>query len=240
MPKYLFRLDDIAPNMEWVNYERVVDLFCSHEVYPLLGVIPDNHDPELLAYPDCMGSFWEEMRARRDEGWEIAQHGYRHQLDSPSGGVLRLHTSGEFAGHPEVVQLQRMRRGAEILEGEGLSSRIFMPPAHSFDEVTLACMRTLGFTMLTDGHFLFPYWERGILHVPQLFAHPRAAPFGVYTFCLHLNELTNEDFTRLDRFLEEHKEDVISFAEAARYARSPLSQIALKPLLSAALSVVRG
>ena len=48
---FLFRLDDIAENMNWDMMDQTTNLFDKFEVKPVLGIIPNNKDPELLAYP---------------------------------------------------------------------------------------------------------------------------------------------------------------------------------------------
>ena len=75
---YIFRLDDIAPNMNWDMMNKVKKLFNNHNVKPILGVIPKNEDEELKKYPLCNFNFWEEIRKYKAEGWEVAMHGYEH------------------------------------------------------------------------------------------------------------------------------------------------------------------
>ncbi len=221
--------------MDWERFERVVELFDRFEVKPLLGVIPDNRDLELLRYP-LQEDFWERIHERVEEGWEVALHGYQHLLDSPSGGVLRLHKHGEFAGHPYELQLARMRRGLEILQEQKINTEIFMAPAHSYDENTLRAMCELGLNVITDGYGLFPKWENEVLHVPQLVAMPRPFLIGVHTFCLHSNLLTEEQFARIELFLERHHLEVISFSEVRQHARKNDYS---KPFLGAALPLLR-
>ena len=78
---YIIRIDDIAPQMNWDAYFRVKELFGQYEIKPVLGVIPDNKDPELKSYPTCSFNFWDEMRSVQGDGWEIAMHGYTHVYD---------------------------------------------------------------------------------------------------------------------------------------------------------------
>ena len=47
----LIRLDDIAENMNWDLMERSEVLFDKYKIKPVLGVIPNNQDRELLSYP---------------------------------------------------------------------------------------------------------------------------------------------------------------------------------------------
>ena len=45
----LIRLDDIAANMNWHLMEKCEKLFDKHNIKPLLGVVSNNKDPELLS-----------------------------------------------------------------------------------------------------------------------------------------------------------------------------------------------
>ena len=47
----LIRLDDIAENMNWDLMEKSEVLFDKYKIKPVLGVIPNNKDSELLSYP---------------------------------------------------------------------------------------------------------------------------------------------------------------------------------------------
>ena len=47
----LIRLDDISANMNWNYMDKCERLFDKLEIKPVLGVIPDNQDPEFLKYP---------------------------------------------------------------------------------------------------------------------------------------------------------------------------------------------
>ena len=47
----LIRLDDIAENMNWDLMNKSELLFEKYKIRPVLGVIPNNQDKELLSYP---------------------------------------------------------------------------------------------------------------------------------------------------------------------------------------------
>ena len=49
--KYLLRIDDVAPNMNWKIYFKVKKLFFKYNIKPILGIIPNNKDPELKNSP---------------------------------------------------------------------------------------------------------------------------------------------------------------------------------------------
>ena len=76
----LIRIDDVAENMNWDLMEKSEILFDKYRIKPVLGVIPNNKDDELLSYPK-KNNFWELVRNWRDKGWQIAMHGYTHIYD---------------------------------------------------------------------------------------------------------------------------------------------------------------
>ena len=47
----LIRFDDIAENMNWSLMDKCESLFEKHNIKPVVGVIPNNKDKELLSYP---------------------------------------------------------------------------------------------------------------------------------------------------------------------------------------------
>ena len=69
----LIRLDDIAENMNWDLMKKSELLFEKYQIKPVLGVIPNNKDNDLLSYPK-RNDFWEKVREWRNKGWEISMH----------------------------------------------------------------------------------------------------------------------------------------------------------------------
>ena len=57
--------------MNWDLMKKSELLFEKYEIKPVLGVIPNNKDKELLSYPK-QNDFWEQLRKWRDKGWEIS------------------------------------------------------------------------------------------------------------------------------------------------------------------------
>ena len=78
---FLIRLDDIAENMKWDVMDEAEVLFDRFNIKPVLGVIPNNKDVELLSYPKKNINFWDQVRIWRDKGWEIGMHGTNHVYD---------------------------------------------------------------------------------------------------------------------------------------------------------------
>ena len=77
----LLRFDDIAPNMNWEIMDKCEKLFLDYNIKPILGIIPNNEDDELLAFPEKK-NFWEKVKQWQSFGWEISIHGYNHRYGS--------------------------------------------------------------------------------------------------------------------------------------------------------------
>ena len=105
----LIRLDDIAENMNWELMEKTELLFEKHGIKPVLGVIPNNKDSELLAYKR-KSDFWEKVRNWKDKGWEITMHGYTHVYDkiSKKNDYFNYGGGSEFCGHTLETQSSRI------------------------------------------------------------------------------------------------------------------------------------
>ncbi|MEE1946852.1 DUF2334 domain-containing protein [Pedobacter sp. KR3-3] len=215
--KYIIRLDDIAPNMDWKRFEHLERIFDELNITPIIGVIPSNSDPDLLVFPYQEG-FWERIKLLDQKGWEIAIHGYRHILFESDSGILRINGYSEFVGLSLQEQIEKFKSALSIFHDHDIYPSSFMAPAHSFDENTLRALKEVGIKYITDGYGLNPYMVNDILLVPQLFANPRKMFLsGVYTFCLHLNTISDEKFNSVVKFLRENKKDFIKFNEAYKF-----------------------
>jgi hypothetical protein len=80
----------------------------------------------------------------------LNQHGYKHE-DTRNG----RHTYEEFGGfRPFDDQLQAIAEGRRMLVDmldRDFSGEVFTPPAHKYDENTLAALHTLGFRVMSAG-----------------------------------------------------------------------------------------
>ena len=48
---FLIRIDDVAQNMNWKMMDKCEILFDKYKIKPLIGVIPNNQDKELMKFP---------------------------------------------------------------------------------------------------------------------------------------------------------------------------------------------
>jgi len=191
--------------MDWDSFCALEKLFKRYDIKPIIGIIPDNHDPKLMAYP-ARPDFWEKMKLLADGGWIVAQHGYRHEYVNKAGGILGINDKSEFADLPYEEQFAKIRKGKEILERNlGTEVKWWMAPAHSFDRSTCHALADLGFTHVTDGIAIFPFERYGLTWIPQQLWKPRQRPFGVWTICIHPGSFSKADLKRLGCFIQKNR-----------------------------------
>lgn len=206
-----FRLDDITPDMKWDNFWRVKALFDKYELKPLLGVVPDAEDT-LIHFEDKREDFWQQIQKLSQEGWMIAQHGFRHVYETSKRGILGLNPFSEFAGLPFEVQSNKLREGKRILQENGIQTGIFMAPGHTYDKNTLQALIANGFTTITDGYAEVPYsW--GKLNFYPCRGGEYKIPAKVNTICLHANVMQDADYIKLEQFIKANKDSIVSFSE---------------------------
>jgi len=234
---FLIRLDDIAENMHWEMMARATSLFDKFNIKPVLGVIPNNKDPELLAYPKINISFWDQVRNWRDKGWIIAMHGNDHVYDKkcPKTDYLSLGGNSEFCTHSLEDQFDKIKLGINKFESEDIKIKTFFAPNHTFDKKTLLALKKIGIKEVIDGYGLMPYEEDGIKFIPQLFYKIRSIPFGIQTLQIHLNYFNQADFNNFEIFINKNSKKIITYEQAASKVNNNLSykfiRVAIKKML---------
>lgn len=219
MTRFFFRLDDIAPNMNWDNFNFLVSIFKKYNIKPLLAVIPDNKDPKLLGYP-ADPNFWGIMNELRQNGWVIGQHGYQH-MSKGGGGTLSIHNSGEFGGLDFKFQESMIASGKKIIKTNLVNPEIFIAPRHSFDKNTVEALKINGINYISDGIALYPFKKWGIVWLPQILWRPRKGLFGMITVALHINTMGLEEINNLEKFIKENRGKIGNFSELMEwYAQS--------------------
>lgn len=214
--KYLIRFDDITPNMAWSKFSLLEKKMNSLNIKPIVGVVPNNKDKK-LDLEDSNIDFWGNIKTWFDNDWTIAQHGYTHQYETTSSGLLKINKRSEFSQLSFEKQLIKLEKGKKILENYAVWQPIFMAPAHSFDKNTIKALKSLEFKYITDGYGFYPYRVDDLLLIPQLFSSSIHFGFGVYTICIHINTMPSEKIDMLINFMEENREDIITFQEAVSF-----------------------
>lgn len=212
--KIAVRMDDITPDMNWENFRFFQGLFKEAGITPLLGIVPDNKDANLMR-EEPHEDFYEEMRKLKEEGYCFAMHGCHHLYGTEQGGIFPLNNFSEFAGIPYTDQRKKLEKGRELLRQNGIETDIFMAPAHSYDQYTLQALKELGFTVITDGYGKRPYLYRGMVFYPISFRLNGSLKKkdGYTTMVIHANTVTETDKERYKKIFTEHGKDMISYSE---------------------------
>ncbi len=217
MKRFLIRMDDACPGMKRVHWDRMEEALDQLGIRPIVGVIPDNQDPEIECDPPDP-DFWARVRGWQERGWSIALHGLHHRLHriSPeTENLVPLNDRTEFAGLPLEQQAEMLARGVEILEEQGVHPTLWMAPAHSMDRNTLEALRqATKIRVITDGLGRKPWTDQmGFTWLPQQrWTLPsRSSPFAalersVWTVCTHPSTLTEGDITRLIQRMTHHQD----------------------------------
>lgn len=231
--KYLIRLDDACPTMDAKKWQRIEDILYAAGVRPMVGVIPTNQDPK-QQINKTKSNFWETVMHWQSKGWAIAMHGYDHCFISDAGmsGLNPLWERSEFAGVPLEQQKEKIRKGVTVFRENGIDPKYFFAPAHTYDENTLRALRDeSNIRIICDTIATKPYRFYDFIFIPQFGGHCREMYIsGIWTFCLHPSNMTEENFIATERFLKAHKEDMIGFDEL------DLSNLNRKNLMSKVLS----
>ena len=202
------RLDDITPDMDWKKFGEVKTLLDNAGICPLVGIVPDNKDPNLHKQ-ESKEDFWRYFATLKDKGWSIAQHGYTHIYTTKEGGLFPLNDFSEFAGLSYDKQLYMIKSGKEILRSHGLDTDIFMTPAHSYDLNTLKALKECGFRYVTDGFENKPYMREGLIFLPIPFkiSESLKTPMGYTTMVLHVNTMSDDEMYVLKKRLESYTKE---------------------------------
>lgn len=205
MRKVFVRLDDVCPQMDWERMNAVESVLDRHGVRPILAVIPECRDARISMGP-ARRDFWPWVRRKQSGGWHIALHGFEHLYVNENAGILPFHSKSEFAGLPYVEQKEKIRRGIDVLRREGIDPTVWVAPGHSFDyETVRALIDASDIRVVNDGIAVFPYFEAGMVWLPQQrFAFSRVG-YGVETVCLHTNWMSSTEVAKMDRFIAENR-----------------------------------
>lgn len=184
------RFDDYHQAIDHQTWVDVLDAYDDRGLRGLVAVVPEYEGERLSAEVVPL------LHELESNGWEIAQHGYRHEdvgEGRASQGTLgRLGRElyderSEFAGVPYDEQARRIGAGRDVLEDHGLAPTTFVPPWHEYDRDTVRALAEHGFTALNEGRWPLPRTVEGVTLVPT---HPPGvtpamAAVGVVTLVGH-------------------------------------------------------
>jgi len=199
--------------MNWRVWEEIESVLVHRQIKPVLAVVPDNHDPGLQV-DSPVGDFWDRVRAWQDRGWTIALHGFQHRYVTRNAGMVAVRKKSEFAGLPAGEQREKLQRGVEILEREGITPCVWIAPGNTFDATTVALLPEFGIRIICDGYFRVPYvGPNRMTWVPQQLYYFRPAPSGVWTVCFHHNQWTVSQIRKFRENVDAHDANIASLED---------------------------
>jgi predicted deacetylase len=189
--RYLLRFDDLCPTMSKERFERFREIIERHQLQPILGVVPDNQDPELIR-DEADPTFWDRMCALQSAGSVVAMHGYRYLCLSNGRSIVGLCSRSEFAGVPREIQRHWIHTGLVLLRERGLNPRLFVAPRHGFDSTTIQVLTEEGLPFLSDGFAQRPFSRAGVCCIPQQLWAPIEKRRGLWTICIHTSTASDD------------------------------------------------
>ncbi len=206
----LIRLDDISANMNWNYMDKCERLFDKLEIKPVLGVIPDNQDPEFLKYPKN-SNFWERVKSWENKGWEISMHGFSHLYKNQTYKKDFFNYGGgsEFFGLSYEDQLYKITSGLKKFNENQIKVRSFFAPNHTYDLNTLKALDKSKIRIVIDGYGLFPFYKFNLFFIPQLFYREIMLPFGIQSTQIHINYWNDDYCKRFNKFLEKNSKNIL-------------------------------
>lgn len=216
MNKYLIRLDDACPTMDAAKWQRMEDILDRYGVLPMVGIIPNNEDPETSPDPRD-DRFWDKAHDWEKKDWAIALHGYNHVCITEDGmkGLNPMWERSEFAGLPLEQQREKIRKGVGVLKEHGFNPKYFFAPSHTYDQNTLQALKEeSNIRIISDTIATKPYKDGDFIFITQLGGHCSEMKIpGIWTFCLHPTAMSDEQFEAVETFLKKHKDEFIAFSE---------------------------
>jgi hypothetical protein len=202
--------------MNWEVWSALEPVLIERELKPILAVVPDNQDEILKVHPPA-NDFWDRVRSWQARGWTIGLHGFQHRYVSRHCGMVTARRTSEFAGIPPLEQENKLRQATDIFQTNGIKSRVWVAPGHSFDAATVSLLPKFGMDIISDGHFKFPFvCRKQMFWIPQQLSYFRPAPSGVWTVCQHINGWSRQTINRFLQDLERYGPKIGSVQETLK------------------------
>lgn len=211
---YLIRLDDASEYMDIARWDKMEQLLDLHNIKPIVGIIPNNQDKNLVYKYKRDLEFWKKVKKWQDKGWTIALHGYKHVYLTNSGGINPVNLRSEFAGVSLNEQRDKIANGIKIFKKYNINPEVFFAPFHTFDMNTLEALKVESNIRIISDTIANDIYKSGDFYfIPQQSGHVQKLPFKVVTFCCHPNNMKDKDFKRLEQFIEENGDKFSGFKE---------------------------
>lgn len=210
--KVTIRIDDITPDMNWDNFNKVMGILDSYKIKPLLGIVPNNQD-STLSLNTTSPDFVNVICALQRRGVTLSMHGATHVYTTKKGGIFPLNHFSEFAGVPIEKQREILTKAKNQMQEWGIDTDIFMAPGHTFDGNTMKVLKELGFRYITDGFGINPFERNGMVFLPIALQKSKAfrEKDGITTIVLHVNAWKAKEFEQFEEMLKMHQKDFVSY-----------------------------
>ena len=111
----IIRFDDIAPNMNWFYMNKCEKLLEKYNIKPVLGVISNNQDENLLKFP-FEKNFWDKIRNWQKKNLKL--HGYNHKysFDTKKKDYFNYGGKSEFFGYSLSDQISKMNSALQVFK----------------------------------------------------------------------------------------------------------------------------
>lgn len=197
MTQYIIRFDDLSRYSDLEKWKKIFWTCEFYNVKPLVGVIPEVTDKNLYnGWSNSEKEFWgflDEFKNRID----IAIHGFNHE------NLSSFNCSEQYGV---------LAKSMKAFMKRNIVPDVLIPPNHMYDDDTINAMKALDIGVISDGIGLYPWKhiKQDIIQVPQIFWKPRTMPFGVYTFCMHPETMSQDEFDYFMGFLCSYSKEFIS------------------------------
>lgn len=219
--KYIIRLDDACETMNLENWKKIESILDKLNIKPIVAVIPKNKDRELIIQNKNDG-FWELIYSWQKKGWHIALHGYEHKYHKIDRikQFIPLYDRSEFACLSKNEQKNKIEKGMKIFKSNNIKTNIWVAPSHSFDQITIKIIKDISnIKIISDGIALYPIKKDELIFLPQQLWDLLRFPLGVWTVCLHPNNMTNIEIKNFEKKLKSvfYKDKFINIDSVDQY-----------------------
>mgnify|MGYP001246517587 CR=1 FL=1 len=207
--KYLIRFDDICPTMDWDTWDVIENEISKLNIKPIVAIVPDNKDRALIVDKQH-DQFWSRVRSWQENGWTIAMHGYQHLYKTDNPGLLKLNKYSEFSGLHYEEQRKMVMNAKKIFECNGITPKLWVAPAHSFDENTINALLEIDIRIISDGFYTKPIKHLNMIWMPQQLWRFHNFRSGIWTVCYHINGIENKEIEKICSDLKSFRNNIKS------------------------------
>jgi len=118
--------------------------------------------------------------------------------------LVPYYKRSEFAGLSFEHQRAKIRTAWSFFLSQGIEPRIWVAPAHSFNGLTLEALREeTSIRIVSDGIAWNTFYEHGFHWIPQQMWKFTSRNSGLWTVCLHPNQMHESVIAQLRRDIRE-------------------------------------